>query len=183
MSLAQKRTDPMHVLVPWTHRLGIGYIWKKYIHIHMYLNKSTPSTPQNMNMHMHGIPAPVQGSLIADKHMHKCMVGREQVRVFTCACLCMEEWEWHCVASHGPLILPAHSPPADPPTSSSSSAQRFMTFSTSSMKACLWRPEVFDLKASDAFFTMGTMSGGASWMARASVVLNNLAPPAIQSLN
>ena len=50
-------------------------------------------------------------------------------------------------------------------------------------EACLWRPEVFDLKASDAFFTMGTMSGGASWMARASVVLNNLAPPAIQSLN
>ena len=133
--------------------------------------------------HMHGIPAPVQGSLIADKHMHECTVGREQVRVFTCACLCMEEWEWHCVASHGPLILPAHSPPADPPTSSSSSAQRFMTFSTSSMKACLWRPEVFDLKASDAFFTMGTMSGGASWMARASVVWNNLAPPAIQSLN
>ena len=55
--------------------------------------------------HMHGIPAPVQGSLIADKHrhecmvgrvqgsliadkhMHKCTVGREQVRVFTCAYL------------------------------------------------------------------------------------------------
>ena len=95
----------------------------------MYLNKYTPSNPQNMNMHMHGIPAPVQGSLIADKHMHaipapvqgsliadkhmhECTVERVQVRVFTCACLCMEEWEWHPMASHGPVILPQKVLPA-----------------------------------------------------------------------